>query len=420
MEKISPYKCLIASQLIYWVLFFVGPYKHTIYGYTGLLYVLLVFGLFAMSCYMGERTGKLYKKEKYTITITKGAEIFLLLVEAVSVAAFLVYMWEVIHLPIPGGYRFAADDYRDILSLHRSTVNKIAEITMFSGTAAYLIVSRIPKCNYRITKLVSVGVLFTPAVAILGVGGRSRVVTSIGLFVIVVTLNHFQAVKEKIKARKKQWGKIIICVGIIGILGYFTLSLFSTRGIYTAPEQYLFYSGDIKIRPVYDKLYSETHGMVNPLYKASLYFTHSIPVFTKVYSELWSVSKHYGALLFYLEGYILRLMGIPFPDYVEIAMESPAAGWYSTFITGYVQDWGIVGTLFMVIATGFLFGRLAHNAYKKKVGFYLMPIIIFMCMVSPIYYFWHMGWENVLLFFPAIYFFSRKLGLKAERQEDDE
>ncbi|MCM1213735.1 MAG: O-antigen polysaccharide polymerase Wzy [Lachnospiraceae bacterium] len=420
MEKISPYKCLIVAQIAYWFLFFMGPYKHTVYDYEGLIYVLVVFVFFIMSCYIGERTGKMKKKERYIVTISKSAEIMLLLVEAVSVFAFVIYMWEVIHLPVPGGYQFAVADYRNILSANRSIINKIAEVAMYLGTVAYLILSRVPRLNYRITRVVSVGALFLPAIAILGVGGRSRVVTSVGLFMIIVVLNHYQSVQEKIKMKRKQWGRILICIVIIGILGYFTLSLFSTRGEHTAPEQYLFYPGDVTLRPVYGKIYSATHGMVNPLYKASLYFTHSIPVFTKTYSEFWSTPKYYGALLFFLEGYILRAIGIPFPEYLKITALNPAAERYSTFISGYIMDWGIVGTLFMVVITGLLFGRIAKSAYKKKAGYYLMPVIIFMCMVSPIYYFWHMGWEYVLLFFPAVYFLSRKFGLRAERQENDE
>lgn len=419
MEKISPYKCIVVALLAYWLLFFLGPYQYTINNYSGLLYLMLVFGLLGMSCYVGERIGKRDEKERYIVTITKSAEKFLLLVEAISAAAFIIYMWEVIHLPVKGGYCFAADDYRDILSLYRTTVNKIAEVVMYCGTAAYLIISRIPKLNYRITGIVSVGTLFLPAVAILSVGARSRVVTSAGLFALIAILNHDRAGKEKTSVKKVQWGKIFICV-FISILAFFTLYLFSSRGIMTAPEQYLWYPGDIKLRPIYEKIYAATHGMVNPLYKASFYLTHSIPVFTKIYPALWTVPCHYGALFFYLEGYMLRLIGIPFPEYIDIASESPASGFFSTFISGYVQDWGMVGTLFFVIATGLLFGRLSHDAYKKKAGFYLMPIVIFMCMVSPIYYFWHMGWECVLLFFPAIYFVCGRLGLRAERLEEED
>lgn len=416
MKWYKAHSFLILGLVVYWGLFFVGPYRYTIYDYVGLTYVTIIFLVFAISCFMAERVGKRPKNIETQIIISKSAEMYLIVMMEICVVAFLAYMYEVINLPVPGGYKFAHDDYRDLLSLYRTEYNKIFEILMFIGTTVYLIVSRIEKLNFRFTKAFSVICLFLPAVAILAVGGRSRVVTSIGVFIIVFLLGHQENKQKKGKKHKerknKKLLKVIVCGGVLIILGYFTLSLFGTRGMYTAPEQYLFYKGDISLRPIYAKIYELTNGLVNPLYKASMYYTHSIPVFTKTFQELQNVNKHYGALLMYLEGYMLRMCGVDFPEYLTIAAESPSIGWYSSFITGYVQDWGIIGTIIAVIVTGGIFGRISHNAYKKKASYYLLPVVLFMCWVSPIYYFWHMGWESVLFFFPFAYYPCRLLGLR--------
>lgn len=423
MKLFKAHSFLIIGLIIYWGLFFLGPYKHTIYDLEGILYVVIVYVVFIVSCFIAEKVGKRSENIKRSIYISKSAEVYLIFIMLICVIAFLAYMYEVIKLPIPGGYHFARDDYRDFLSLYRTEFNKIFEIFMFIGTAAFLILSRIEQTNFKCTKVFSVLCLFLPAVAILAVGGRSRVVTSIGLFVIVLVINRQEKKQRKTtKHKQKNTRKIInaiICGSVIFIFGYFTFSLFGTRGIYTAPEQYLFSPGDMPLRTPYKNLYESTNGLVNPLYKASMYYTHSIPVFTKTFQELKTLNQHYGGLLFYLEGYILRMVGADFPEYLAIAAENPNMGWYSSFITGYVQDWGIVGTIIAVIITGVIFGRITHNAYKKSVSYYLLPVVLFMCWVSPIYYFWHMGWENVLFLFPFVYCPCRLLGLKSIKIEKE-
>jgi hypothetical protein len=401
---------------VYFVLLWLGPYDYTLYSIDGALYLALAFFLLITTAWLFDRPyckGELVTN--YEMVISRKAEIFLVGVMVISFVAFALHMTYVVSLPVAGGYQFAGDDYRDLLSIDRPLYDKIAEIMMGMGVAAYLITARLRKQNLQYTKLLGIISLFLPAVAILAVGARSRVITTIGLFLIIYALNKRERGSTlRLSGARTLKVLIILC---FGALLFSTLSLFATRGLENATNQWLIYPGDTTLKPIYRSIYEATGGGIGPLYKGSHYYTHSMPTFTWAFAHSVDGPKYWGAYFFYLEGYMLQLLGIPFPEYKEIASQSPVAGFYSTFITGYFLDWGITGTLFMIILTGVLFGRISYLSRKKQFSYFILPVILFMCWVAPIYYFWHMGWEYVLFWFIIIYPICRILGLKSEQRQ---
>lgn len=414
MIKYKPYYFILYGIVMFFSIWLLGPYQFRIYNYQALIYFFCAYGLLFLGSFLFDRPLFFITSQarNYEVSITKRAEKFLIFMVIVSFSALVIYMYEVVNLPISGGYVFAKDDYRDILSINRSTLNKVAEIMMNIGVAIYLITARLKKHNYKATKVLGIVGLFIPAIAILAVGARSRVVTTIGLFVIINALNKHEGHKTNFSFSKLSKKNKMIIFGLISASIYYTLALFAKRGVNDATLQYIKEPSDSILRPIYYFLFNISNGMVGPIYKATWYYTHSLTAFTWSFDSFKTIQIHYGAFLMYLPGYFLKLVGLPFPDFLEIALSSPISGLYSTFITGYFLDWGVEGSLIMIFITGAIFGRISYLSRKKEFSYFILPVILFMCWVSPIYYFLHMGWESVFIWYIIIYIISKKLGLK--------
>lgn len=380
-------------------------------------YLGIVFLLFISSTYIASFPIKKGHGYEYEMRISKKAEIALLSLILISLVSLALYVRHLRTLFVLSDYIFAGGDYRDVLSVERPLVNKIEEVLINLGVVSYLIIARIRKVNFKYTKTLSLIGLILPAVSILAVGARGRVITTIGLYIIVNNLNRHEEKneREKRKRTKKSLAGILIASAIFIFLIIFTMQLFKYRGVIGAQEAYLKSSGDMDMKPFYENLLKSSNYGMNELYKALIYYTHSVPTFSWAYDKFGSMPIYHGALLFFLEGYILRLFGIDFPNYIQISASSPAAGLYSTFVTGYIMDWGKFGTILAIVVTGFAFGYVTRNQSRKGVSYFILPVILFMCWVAPVYYFLHMGWESVLLLFFLVYPIVKKLGLHAVR-----
>lgn len=420
MFKFRAHSFILYGLITYFIFFFLGPYKFTIYNFEGLLYCLFAFLLMFIGAWAFDRP--MFKKDlmntKYDIRLPKTAEVFLNLMVIVSLIAFSIYLIGIRNNPEISNYSFGAEDYRDLISINRSMLSKISEVLMYTGVAVYLIVSRLGQTNYKFTKLFAIFGFFLPAFAILAVGARSRVITTIGLYLIIYFMNKRELKRKPIIDIKKFYKYRFLFLIIFVILGYYTMNLFSTRGQYDATYQIVKYTGDTVLKDGFLRLFILTDGLVNPIYKALWYYTHSIPAFTWAYDRFVDVPSYFGAYLFYLPGYILRTIGLNFPEYLLIASKSPISGLYSTYLTGYFLDWGIYGTLIISFLTGALFGRISYSSKQKKLSYYILPIVLFMCWVAPIYYFLHMGWENVFLCLLFVYPLAKLLGLGRIRLEN--
>ena len=67
MKLFKAHSFLIIGLIIYWGLFFLGPYKHTIYDLEGILYVVIVYVVFIVSCFIAEKVGKRSENIKRSI-----------------------------------------------------------------------------------------------------------------------------------------------------------------------------------------------------------------------------------------------------------------------------------------------------------------------------------------------------------------
>lgn len=398
MLKYKPKYFFLYGVIIYFLLYFFGPYEFTLYSIKGVIYYLLAMFLFACGLQLGNiRFGKFNNQYKQyeKIKSSKSIEIYLFIAELIAGIFFLIYISEVLQLT-GASYKFGSD-LRIVLSESRSFLNKISEIGMYISIACFLIIESLD-IKSRLLLNISNIFFWLPSLAMLLIGARWDVFVSILVFFTSKGYRR-RNINKKIKPKKK-WKKFLaiflFAVFLIIILGL-VYKLFQSRGMVNATEEMLMYPGDIALKPFYLELYKLSKGLVDPIYKIFLYFTHSMPFFTWLFENNTFSQTYHGAYLFRSVGFICNAIGISFPDYKTIIASQSFSGYYSTFIGGYLIDFGKIGSLIMIFLTGTLFDKLSLTAKKSKYADSIVPVILVMCLIAPIYYFWHMGSIDFIL-----------------------
>lgn len=410
-SDISPSKFIIYGLLSYFILYFFGPYKYTIYSLTGVVYFIFCFLLFWSGAYTVERMGKrFYCGSYFRIELSPKSEKFIYAISILSIIFFVKYLTYVISVPNIE-IEFGVGDLRDLAQANRPTSNKISEILMNLGIISYLITSSVSRLKYKTTRLVSTIAFLLPGAALLAIGARGAAVISIIIYFIVCktqTVRGFNVKRSNGKITK------LIVFFSFGFFLLIILKLFSTRGVAKdITDIYLMNYGDVSVRSPYLWINTILDNQLSNVLKGLFYYTHSLPFFTWLFNESTYSTWYYGALQFRSLGFIFSLFGVPFPQYLDIVKSQPFYGYYPTCIQGFLLDWGLYLTPIMVYLTGILFGLIHISNKKGGFGYFIYPIILMMCFISPIYYFWNINQTDfVLLLYIPIYIILHFLGIK--------
>ncbi|MFY2158378.1 O-antigen polymerase [Cytobacillus firmus] len=413
--KLKPSNFIVYGLVVYFIIYLLGPYNYTIYSIEGVFYYFVSFLLLFLGAFIVQKMSTEKQrsvKKEYEVIISKKSEILLQIISVVSIISFIIYFQEIIRLPT-NNYNFASEDLRLELSASRSTLNKIAEMTMLTGPVSYLISSNVRKLNYKITTPLTLIAFFIPSFGFLSVGARGVAIISLFIFLI----NHLVLKMRLVTNSKfKKVLKRLMPLVAVFIVVYFIGNLFIGRpGLLKAEDLFLIYPGDTKLKVFYGFLNDNLLHQLDPLYKAFMYYTHSFPVFTYFYTEAPQSGIFYGALQFSFIFFVLNAVGLSSVDPNSVVLYNPTAGLYSTFISYFIIDYGKWLALFIIFFSGIVFGLIYNSARSGKIGYFIYPIILTMCFISPIYYFWTVGRMDVMLFWYFLFYpILKLLGLKVE------
>lgn len=414
--KLKPSSFIIYGLVLYFILYFINPFIYSIYSLEGVLYFALAYILLFLGAYIAEKiTIKNFSRSSmdYVFKLSKCAEIFLILLSLISIISFIIYFSEIVKLPL-AHYNFASEDLRLALSASRTNLSRISEMLMYIGPICYLISSRVERFKYKNTYIITLIAFFMPSLGILSVGARGAAVISLFIFFINMMLcKNKQDIGIKTKNIFKKLATATLLFGVI----YFILNIFITRpGLSTAEDLYLFYPGDTELKSTYRTINQLFNNSLDPIYKAFMYYTHSFPSFTYFYMNAPTTGIFFGVVQFSFIFSILNAIGITTLNPNMVALYNPASGLYSTFVSYFILDYGNILALPMIFFSGVFFGIVFNSAKRGSFGYFIYPIILTMCLVSPIYYFWTVGRMDVMLFwYFIIYPIIKLLGLK--RQE---
>lgn len=410
-RNITPSRFIVNGLIVYFILFVFGPFKYTVYSISGLLYFVLCFFLLFFGSYLVEKMGRRYwPYRQIEIKMSKASEKFINIISIISILSFFIYFMYVYRLPNLN-FEFGVGDLRPLAQANRPISNKIAEVLMELGIVAYLFASGVSNFNYRSTKFLSIIAFLLPAIALLAIGARGKAVITMLTYLIILYVKRSNGMYNKknqsYKAKSLIWFVFAFMIIIIG-------KLFTTRGsTKNITDMYLMYPGDMEVKSVYLWLDNLVNHKFTNLYKGFHYYVHSLPFFTWIFSASSYSKVYYGAFKYRILGFLLPVIGINFPRYLEIVYSQPFYGYYTTFVQGYLLDWGLYLTPIFVFFTGIFFGLMYTSFRRKGFGYFIFPIILMMCFVSPVYYFWHItGTDFVWFFYILIYPIMKLLGLK--------
>ena len=139
--KATPSHFILYGLIIYFILFFFGPYKYTIYSFDGVLYYCLCFFLLYFGAFIIEKIDEKYKPN-YIIKYNSNRTICFVIncLSIIAIIASVSYLIYIVRLPNTS-FRFGVDDLRKLAQYNRPTWSKVAEILMNFGIVTFLITS---------------------------------------------------------------------------------------------------------------------------------------------------------------------------------------------------------------------------------------------------------------------------------------
>lgn len=255
---------------------------------------------------------------------------------------------------------------------------KILQSAIFLSVGIYIVVAYAQPGRRRFLKVLSrIGLLF-PILITLVTGARWTTLVILIIFFVVETENG--SIKKASAAAKMMVG--FIGIALLGIC----FALFAKRGISTSFVTEMPYYGTIETKDIW--LIIGNTALGKPVYSIFYYFTHSVPYYASVFPDINLDNLAYGTLLFRIIGFFWS----GFPTYKDIVSRIPVLmGSYSTFLTGFMRDFGYTGSLVATFVTGVLMGKTYYLRKRYKLAQIMQPFFLTMCILSPVYYIWHMG-----------------------------
>lgn len=410
--SLKPSSFILYGILFYILLYVISPFKYHIYSYESLLYLGLSFFLLYIGTKIGEH-GNFNSKKKWIVRLNKKTELYLIVIMFISIFMAILYLLYVSSLKVD--YTFATEDLRATLGDNRPTYTKFAEIIATAGIPCFFILSYMDHYAFKFTKITSYVAFFLPSIMILSIGVRGVAIVSIIIFFIHLFILKKRKYSLKLKITKLK--EHLLRFVIIFIIFIFIIQIFINRpGEGNLSTFSIYTPNDIEYRTFHRKLNEKLDYKLDPYYRMFDYYTHSVPTFSYFYSKtIDSNIKNYPfSYQLYFFWTILKPLGLSSFNVFDVFYENPTTGRYSTFITGYIMDYGYFYALLMIFLTGLLLGYIWKNSQKGGLCFFIDSIILTMMFLAPIYYFWNVGSISAILFmyFVIIYFIRKGLILK--------
>lgn len=404
MIKYTPQRFLAYGIIIYIFLFIFGPYSFELRNVEAISYLLAVYFLwfFGMKC-SGIKITKhnSVAQNKAKLELSDFSEYILLFLEFINILAFIVYCIYFMR-NVMGGNAAIGDTRKQASEI--PFVFKLIQAESYLTVSIYIVVSYATNIRIKFLETLSKIGLFIPAVIVMLSGARWT------LFVVLIIFMVVENTKSKHKKLSKaMW---IISCSIIVLLLLLCFFFFAVRGLSSTYTSTMPYYGEIDTKYIWQIIGNS--GLGKPIYSIFYYFTHSIPYYAQVFEMINIPHIHLGA-------YMLRIINFffdSFPSYMGIVNELPClTGSYSTFVTGYIRDYGFWGTPVMIFVTGIIMGKLHLASSYSALAFRLEPYILAMCILSPIYYIWHVGSIDfmivTMLALQILLFFTNRVYLKS-------
>ncbi len=372
----------VYSYRVYSVAWFVMYYIYELLFYFGLRSGIIV---------IGDR--KNVRKQCIYRIHNNGATLLWVLC-CLAIASFVFFLCY--YISTMGGLSFGTYT-ADVFSGKRTIVDKIALVVMqIGGDAAFLVLAIDNSGEYKALKRLSCITLFLPGIRYTLMGARFALAVEFLMLLFV----KWPDLKNKIKssAHIKKTKRLIICMAFI--IGIVFLYLFATRmkaASYTALERKAFIIGDMKLKPVWMRLYDVSGGKIEFLCSLSDYLAESPYIFA--YSCKYKMPDRilFGALLFRAVFQIVNnLTGLGL-EYANL-LEHLASGQYNGFAYSLIADFGIVGSFFAAYFIGVLFSKIERNIGNNKYCAVAYPAIKVSCFFAPIFYFYVGRIDYTILF----------------------
>jgi hypothetical protein len=315
--------------------------------------------------------------------------------ELLVLLSFIIYV-KFLYQVTGGSLRFASEDIRILVGNNRTMLSRFAEVGLHAAAPCFLIIQNVKAAHYKRTKIISSIFFWLPPIAYLYMGARWNF-----FFYLLIFLTNNKLNKKKTSKKIKNKHQILI-YGLITFMILTVYSLFNTRGILEANELFLISPGDMELRNWANALFHFTHGAINPIFKILHYFSHGIPTFTYFFENYKPTAYSYGLYQFQFIEYILMAFGVRVIEVNEILKTVAGHGLYKTFVLGFVIDWGFMFAPVAIFINGIFFGRISSSRNKRMFSKCFYPIVLSMCLVSPVYYFWSVGGVTFDFFFLLI------------------
>lgn len=392
-------KILLVSVAGVTICCFLGPYAYKFESADGLLYYYGCLVLYAVPlCFCGKRNVAVASKREnksktLPFSLTVGGERIVRLAAIFAIIASVLFCVECIRLFSLDSI-LAGGDFRTEFGEERSSLSRYSEMIACLGPACFLIVAPCRTNNLVGTKLITQAALIAMGLTGLFLGARWKIFVCIMVLLFAIRFNG--GTSEKFKGQIKVVFRWLVVAGlVIGIL-YAFFVLFAVRGNLSADEQWRFYPGDMPLTDSARKLYLATGGVVEPIYRAIDYIGQSPFVFSYLFVHYIPDSIYCGAFLFRILSYVLPLFGIPFPSFSRIVSET-FTGMYSGSAYGLITDFGIIAAPIVFFLIGLCFAAIERHRRSSRLCSMLFPLICTMTICSPIYYLFHVGYADYIL-----------------------
>ena len=393
------------SLIIVFLFSIFGPFNYTVFSESGILYLLFCSTLFFCGLSIRGvkiRRGPRKKEYRHYVLTKQGQTVIVFLAFVVIVAAF-THLFRVARLNL-GSFAFAEGDFRAAITENRDNFSRLTELLMHLSAPVYLVArSSDNKFSKKSNVVINTAFWIVPLVY-LGEGARWSIFFHIVLF---FTFRRCRWQKKSVSG-KKLVGGIVLSIALLYVLSL-VFNLFVVRGSYTADRLQFFDRGDVTLKTWADTLYKTNPTFYNPIWKIFNYFGQSVSIFSYVFKNYDpAYPKTFGLNNLNVIQYLLIPFGYSTAEYKKLVLGMPGAGYYSSFVTGYILDFGIYFAPLMIFITGVLFRTVEKNYNTSLFARNLYYLLVPMCLVAPIYNMWQVGSVNIDIFLLLILTWSFK------------
>lgn len=387
-----PSRWLMVSMALYWINFFLGPYDYvTNSGPSSWLYLALVFFLFWLGLFAGERYRRLPRTIRYGGCKLSETHERVLIGVMVFFAVVSVYNF-VSYMDISGGgFGLQSGEARNTLDelaalgYQRPILAKIAD-GMATSSLAFALLVLSCRTKYLLSVYLAIFAPGVTAITQLFTGGRNGAALIIVVLTTAFLLRRMAGLRENLGMIRIQ--RVLIALGVFSVI--MMVLMFAWRSGLNAQSDLdvsspFVWNGTTIMRDFYRILNDGCDGCLSGLYMLSYYAGHSAAFFSTLFEASDYSNPHYG--LFHFRIYDLAI-GRGTAGFIEIIHSQPFYGLYPTAVQGLLLDFGVIATPLVALLLGILLGVVGNVAIRGGpiAGCYL-PLVLSIVAISPIYYF---------------------------------